>query len=109
MGKSYNDIIERLEKFSAAYYKNIIFRGLISFASILIILFIVICFIEYFSFLNPIYRKILFWTYLLFISSLFIKLVFIPTLNFIKKINSNEEKNALQNLLANTFQKLKIN
>ena len=50
MGKSYNDIIERLEKFSAAYYKNIIFRGLISFASILIILFIVICFIDIFHF-----------------------------------------------------------
>lgn len=103
MGKSYNDIIERLEKFSAAYYKNIIFRGLISFASILIILFIVICFIEYFSFLNPIYRKILFWTYLLFISSLFIKLVFIPTLNFIKKINSNEEKKRVAKLIGQHF------
>ena len=108
MGKSYNDIIERLEKFSAAYYKNIIFRGLISFASILIILFIVICFIEYFSFLNPIYRKILFWTYLLFISSLFISL-FIPTLNFIKKINSNEEKKRVAKLIGQPFQKLKIN
>ena len=103
MGKSYNDILERLEKFSAAYYKNIIFRGLISFTSILVILFIVICFIEYFSFLNPTYRKILFWTYLLFIFSLFIKLVFIPILNFIKKINSKEEKKRVAKVIGQHF------
>ena len=103
MGKSYNDIIKRLEKFSVAYHKNVIFRGLISFISILIILFIVICFIEYFSFLNPIYRKILFWTYLLFISSLFIKLVVLPIFNFIKKINSNEEKKRVAKLIGQHF------
>jgi len=94
MNNSYNILIERLNKFTKSYYTNMLVRGLFSIVAILLLLFIVFCVIEYFSFLNSSFRKILFWTYLSVAAILAIKFVFFPLIQLLqltKRRISNKE------------------
>ena len=94
MSNSYNILIERLNKFTKSYYINMLVRGLFSIIAILLLLFIVFCVIEYFSFLNSSFRKILFWTYLSVAAILVIKFVFFPLIQLLqltKRRISNKE------------------
>ena len=84
MKQSYDILIQRLENFTKAYYKNLIFRGALSCFAILIVFFITLCLIEYFSFLNSSLRMIFFWTYLGIMTLLIIKLIIIPIIKLFK-------------------------
>ena len=103
MSKSFSSVINRLEQFSRAYYRNVIFRGAISCIAILIVFFITICLIEYFSFLNSYFRKILFWTYLGIMLGLIIKLIFVPIVNLYLSIKSPKENQRVAKLIGKHF------
>ena len=103
MSKSYSSVIRRLEQFSQAYYKNLIFRGLLSCVTILIVFFIAICLVEYFSFLNSSFRKILFYTYLGIMIILILKLIITPIVNLILTIKSTKENQRVAKLIGKHF------
>ena len=84
MSNSYSILIDRLNKFTKTYYINILVRGLFSIVAILLLLFIIFCVIEYFSFLNSSFRKILFWTYISVASILAIKFIFFPFIQLLQ-------------------------
>ena len=103
MNKSFSSVINRLAQFSRAYYRNLVFQGLLSCATILIVFFITICLIEYFSFLNPSFRKILFWTYLFIMGVLILKLIGEPLFNLIRVIKTPEENQRVAKLIGKHF------
>ena len=103
MSKSFRSVIERLELFSRAYYKNLIFRGILSCLTILIVFFIAICLIEYFSFLNSYFRKIIFWTYLGIVLILVLKLIISPIISLFRTIKNPKENHRVAKLIGKHF------
>ena len=103
MNKSIDNVINRLEEFSRSYHRSLIFRGLASCLSVLLVFFIIICVIEYFSFLNPTFRKIIFWTYLSISAILIVKLVIIPILKLFLSKNSPNENKRVAKLIGQHF------
>ena len=103
MSKSFNSVLKRLEQFSRAYYKNLIFRGALSCLTVIIVFFVAICLIEYFSFLNSYFRKILFWTYLAIVLMLALKLVALPIINLYLAIKSPKENQRVAKLIGKHF------
>ena len=78
MNNSFQDLTFRLKGFIKSYYKNLAFRGTISAITILGLLFILICGVEYLMYLNNEFRKVLFWTYIITSLFIIIKLIIIP-------------------------------
>ena len=103
MNKSIDNVINRLEEFSRSYHRSLIFRGLASCLSVLLVFFIIICVIEYFSFLNSTFRKIIFWTYLSISAILIVKLVIIPILKLFLSKNSPNENKRVAKLIGQHF------
>ena len=103
MSKSFDSVIKRLEKFSKDYYKNLILRGVLTCVTILVVFFVAICLIEYFSFLNSFFRKIIFWTYLIIMVSLFVKLVVLPIIIFFRSIKTPKENQRVAELIGRHF------
>ena len=103
MNKSIDSVINRLEEFSRSYHRNLIFRGLVSCLSVLLVFFIIICIIEYFSFLNSTFRKIIFWTYLSISTILIVKLIIIPIFKLFISKNSSDEKKRVAKLIGLHF------
>ena len=103
MSKSFDSVTRRLAQFSKLYYRNLILRGILSCATILIIFFITICFIEYFAFLNSFFRKFIFWTYLFVMLILIGKLIGIPILNLYRTIKKEKEKHRVAKLIGKHF------
>ena len=103
MSKSFRSVIERLELFSRAYYKNLIFRGILSCLTILIVFFLAICLIEYFSFLNSYFRKIIFWTYLGIVLILVLKLIISPIISLFHTIKNPKENHRVAKLIGKHF------
>ena len=103
MSKSFRSVIERLELFSRAYYKNLIFRGILSCLTILIVFFLAICLIEYFSFLNSYFRKIIFWTYLGIVLILVLKLIISPIISLFRTIKNPKENHRVAKLIGKHF------
>ena len=103
MNKSIDRVINRLEGFSRSYHRNLIFRGLVSCLSVLLVFFIIICIIEYFSFLNSTFRKIIFWTYLSISTILIFKLIIIPIFKLFLSKNSSDENKRVAKLIGLHF------
>ena len=103
MNKSIESVLNSLEEFSRSYHRNLIFRGLVSCLSVLLVFFIIICIIEYFSFLNSTFRKIIFWTYLSISTILIVKLIIIPIFKLFLSKNSSKEKKRVAKLIGLHF------
>ena len=87
MNNSFQILSVRLKKFIKSYYRNLLFRGTISTITILGLLFILICTIEYFMYFNNTFRKFLFWTYILTSFFVFIKFIAIPLAQLFRLTN----------------------
>lgn len=60
---NYQRFIRQLDDFIDRYYRNEIFKGALRLAAILLLLFLVLTTIEYFTFFSSFWRTILFWVY----------------------------------------------
>ena len=93
MNNSFQILSVRLKKFIKSYYRNLLFRGTISTITILGLLFILICAIEYFMYFNNTFRKFLFWTYILTSFFVFIKFIAIPLAQLFRLTNKRISNN----------------
>ena len=78
MQKSYEILLQKLNRFVRAYYRNLIFRGCIYSSISLFALLFLFAIIEHLSFLSGVVRSIFFWTYCLSTILIVIRFIIIP-------------------------------
>ncbi len=93
MANNYELLIARLDEFIRKYYLNQLLRGLIYTSALLLALFLVVTFAEFYLFLPPIGRKILFFGYLGFAGFVAFRWVIMPALQYARlgKVISHEQ------------------
>lgn len=74
----------KLEAFIRRFYMNELLKGLILFAAIGLLYFLVTLFVEYFFWLNPPGRTILFWCFILVEAFLFFRFIIFPLLKLFR-------------------------
>ena len=89
---SYSILIHKLDEFIRKYYKNLLIRGGIYFAALLLAFYLILAFSEYFGHFGIITRTILFYSYILINLIILWRFVFISLLKLFKigKIISDE-------------------
>lgn len=93
MANNYELLIARLDEFIRKYYLNQLLRGLIYTSALLLALFLVVSFAEFYLFLPTVGRKILFFGYLAFAAFVAFRWVIMPTLQYARlgKVISHEQ------------------
>ncbi len=93
MTDNYQILIKKLDAFIRKYYKNQIIRGLIYSVAALLIFFLTITLVEYFTWLDTTGRTIIFYMYLAISILIILKLILIPLFKLFKigKIISHEQ------------------
>lgn len=94
MNNSYNILISKLNKFIRKYYFNLIIKGIILSVSILLLLFIAVSLIEYFSWNNVLTRTIFFYIYIAVTFAIVIYYIIIPALKIISIGNTLSHEDA---------------
>ena len=84
MQKSYEILVQKLNRFVRAYYRNLIFRGCIYSSISLFALLFLFAIIEHLSFLSGVVRSIFFWTYCLSTILIVIRFIVIPYIKMAK-------------------------
>lgn len=113
--KSYNKLLNKLEKFIKRYYYDLILKGLIFFILISSSLFLLFSVVEYFGYLNSTIRAILFFAYLLVNLYIFATYIVKPLLGLYRigksignyeaaKILGRHFKNEIDDKIINTLQ-----
>lgn len=97
MANNYELLIARLDEFIRKYYLNQLLRGLIYTSALLLALFLVVSFAEFYLFLPTLGRKILFFGYLGFAGFVAFRWVIMPTLQYARlgKVISHEQAAAI--------------
>lgn len=93
MTDNYQILIHKLDSFIRKYYKNQIIRGLIYSVAALLIFFLTITLVEYFTWLNTTGRTIIFYMYLVVSAIIVFKLILIPVFKLFRigKVISHEQ------------------
>jgi len=93
MVSKFNLLLHKLDKFIKRYYKNLIIRGVIYFAAITGIVFLLWILLEYYGYFSTAVRGILFYTFICANIYLLIKYILNPLLKLFKigKVLDNEE------------------
>lgn len=89
---NYSLLIAKIDEFIRKYYKNRLIRGGIFSTALLVVLFILIIGLEYFSYFTANVRTVIFYTYIMAMGSVIWRFVAIPILNLRKigKVISHE-------------------
>ncbi|MBL4605445.1 MAG: DUF4175 family protein [Flavobacteriaceae bacterium] len=82
--KSFSNIERKLEGFYKKYYTNELIKGTILFVSFGLLYFFFTIYIEFFLWLEPVFRTLLFWVFMLVEGLLFFKLIALPIFHLIK-------------------------
>ena len=78
------NILEKTEKFIRSYYKNMILKGVIISITLLLTVFIIFDFIEYFGWLDKTVRTVIFYSYIIIFTGVFVYYIAVPLLKFLK-------------------------
>lgn len=78
INESYNILIRKLDSFIRKYYKNQIIKGLIYSLAALLIFYLTVTLLEYFTWMSTGARTVIFYTYLIVSLVILIKLILIP-------------------------------
>ena len=81
---NYNRIIDKLERFIKKYYTNELLKGIILFAAIGLLYFLMTVFLEWALWLSPTARTILFWLFVVVEVSLFARFIIYPLTKLFK-------------------------
>ena len=84
---NFEAIQQKLEAFIKKYYTNELIRGVILFAAIGLLYFLLTLFIEYVLWLNPTARTVLFWLFIVVELALFAKFIALPLFKLFKLQN----------------------
>ena len=119
MGESYNILIEKLDEFIRKYYKNLLIRGGIYCAALLLAFFLIVNILEYFGHFSINTRTILFYSYILLNILILWRFVIISLLKLFKIGNTISDEYAaeiigrhfteVKDKLLNTLQLKKLN
>ncbi|MBL6943958.1 MAG: hypothetical protein ISR56_06270, partial [Bacteroidales bacterium] len=93
MNTAYDILISKLNKFIRKYYKNLIIKGAMLSFGLIVILFMLISFFEYFSWSDMLTRTIIFYLFVVSVLIILVYYVTIPSLKLIKlgKVISYED------------------
>ena len=82
--EGFRNIERKLEGFYKKYYTNELIKGTILFVSFGLLYFLFTLYVEYFLWLEPVFRTVLFWTFLFVEGLLFFKFIALPIFHLIK-------------------------
>ena len=82
--RSLGELIQKIDAFIRMYYKNRIIRGIIYSVGLLVVFFLLLNFLEYFSYFGKTTRAILFFGYLIFAIILLYAYIIEPLLRLLK-------------------------
>ncbi len=93
MDSAFNILISKLDSFIRKYYKNLILKGSVLSISLIAILFLIINFIEYFSWSGTVTRTVIFYVFVVMVLTIIVYYIIVPALKLMKlgKIISHEE------------------
>ena len=91
---AYDHIIEKLAKFSRKYYTKILVRGILLFAALGVLFFLITLSIEYFLWLSSTGRLILLVGFIILASYLLIRFIVIPVIYLLRIRKGISEKEA---------------
>ena len=75
-----NSILDSLDRFIRKYYKNLVIKGLIYSAALLLTLFVVAVLVEHFGYFGTVVRAVIFWTFIVAVVATVAFLVVSPLL-----------------------------
>jgi hypothetical protein len=82
--KSFEALISKIDAFIRMYYKNRIIRGIIYSVALLVVFFLLLNLLEYFSYFGQLTRAILFFGYITLALALISVYIAIPALKLFK-------------------------
>ncbi len=102
----YNVLIQKLDAFIRKYYKNQLIRGVIYFASAILLFFFLVLLLEYFGRYQSTVRAILFYSFVTFSLFCLVRFVLIP-LSKLYKLGSTINHTQASIIIGNHFPQVK--
>ena len=93
MNSNYNLLIQKIDEFIRKYYKNLLVKGALYSAAIVGFGFLLVNFLEYFSWFGTTIRTILFYTFTALLVGIIIRFIAIPLFKLLKigRVISHEQ------------------